>query len=150
MEVRKKIFTIGHSNVPMEDFIRNLKVHDIKSVIDVRSSPFARYADWFNGEYLKKELIKNKIKYRWGKSLGGRPEGSQYYLPDGHVNYRKLSESKAYIEALETLKEEAQIRNTAIMCSEKKYEDCHRNLLIAKTLKNQFDIFHIVLDKDEN
>ena len=29
-------------------------------------------------------------------------------------------ESKKYIDALETLKEEAQIRNTAIMCSEKK------------------------------
>jgi len=144
-----KLYTIGHSNIPMDEFINKLKTHDIKTIVDVRSSPYARYADWFNGEYLKKELIKNKIKYRWGKSLGGRPEGSQYYLPKGHVNYRKLSESKKYIDALETLKEEAQIRNTAIMCSEKKYEDCHRNLLIARTLKNEFDILHIVLDKEE-
>ena len=35
------------------------------------------------------------------------------------------------------------------MCSEKKYEDCHRNRLIARTLKDEFDIRHIVLDKDE-
>lgn len=146
--MNNSIYTIGHSNISIENFIEMLHAHEIKTLVDVRSSPFARYADWFNGPFLEKELIKNKIKYRFaGEHLGGRPKGNEYYLADNCVNYRKMSESKIYKEGLERLKELASINKTVIMCSEKKYSDCHRNLLIAKTLGSDWSIHHII-DKD--
>ena len=56
--------------------------------------PVSNFASWFNKPFLEKELIKNKIKYRYaGKLLGGRPDGNEFYDNNGHALYNKMAES---------------------------------------------------------
>jgi uncharacterized protein (DUF488 family) len=148
--MKKTIYTIGHGSTGVEDknldkFINILQHYSIKTLVDVRSYPVSSFATWFNKSYLEKELIKNKIKYRFaGKLLGGRPENDEYYDSEGHALYFKMAESKEYQEGLERLKEIAMISNTVVMCSEKDFRDCHRNLLISRTLGSDWKINHIL------
>ena len=44
------IWTIGHSNHPLEAFLDLLATHRIDLLIDVRFSPYSRYASQFNRE----------------------------------------------------------------------------------------------------
>jgi hypothetical protein len=44
------IWTIGHSNHPLEAFLDLLAQQRMDMLIDVRSSPYSRYASQFNRE----------------------------------------------------------------------------------------------------
>jgi len=44
------IFTIGHSNHPLEVFLALVEEHRIGLIVDVRSSPYAGYVAEFNRE----------------------------------------------------------------------------------------------------
>ena len=150
MKVHKSIYTIGHGNTGFEDrnlnqFIDLLNYFKIEALIDVRSQPVSSFASWFNKEYLKKELEKNNIEYRFaGEYLGGRPKESNFYDEEGFVLYQKLSESEKYKKGIDRLIEVASNKTTVIMCSEKDFNKCHRNNLICKTLSNNWEITHII------
>jgi uncharacterized protein (DUF488 family) len=152
--MEKKLFTIGHGSTGVEEknlnkFIEILNFYSIKTLVDIRSYPVSNFASWFNKQYLEKELTKHKIKYRFaGKLLGGRPKEEAFYDKEGYVLYNKMAESNDYKEGLDRLKEIAQISNTVIMCSEKRFEDCHRSLLIARTLGEDWKINHIISIKE--
>jgi uncharacterized protein (DUF488 family) len=47
------IYTIGHSNHPIERFIALLRQHEITAVADVRSTPYSRFNPQFSREPLK-------------------------------------------------------------------------------------------------
>ena len=53
----KKIYTIGHSNVGVEDLLRSIQLHRINCIIDVRSVPASSYSPQFNKEPLKNYLF---------------------------------------------------------------------------------------------
>ena len=42
------VWTVGHSNVSLEDFLQLLARQRIDVVVDVRSSPYCGYATHFN------------------------------------------------------------------------------------------------------
>ena len=46
------IYSIGHSNQPMEAFLELLNRHGIQTLIDIRSHPYSRYVPHFNGPEL--------------------------------------------------------------------------------------------------
>lgn len=50
------IFTIGHSNLPVEDFEGLLKKYGIQLVVDVRSFPKSRYSPQYDASVLGKRL----------------------------------------------------------------------------------------------
>jgi len=41
------IFSIGHSNQPLEAFLSLLQQHSIQVLVDVRSSPYSKYVPHF-------------------------------------------------------------------------------------------------------
>ena len=47
------LWTIGHSNHPLETFLALLRRHEIEVLVDVRSSPYSGYCPHFNTEQLK-------------------------------------------------------------------------------------------------
>ena len=89
MNKKNSIYTVGHGNTGFEDqnlnqFIALLNHFKIKALVDVRSQPISSFASWFNKEYLKKELEKNHIEYRFaGDYLGGRPKEKEFYDDEG-------------------------------------------------------------------
>lgn len=144
------LYTIGHGNTGFEDknlkqFISLLNHFKIKALVDVRSQPISSFASWFNKEYLKKELEKNHIEYKFaGDYLGGRPEEKEFYDDEGYALYNKLSESDKYQKGLTRLVEIASSKTTVVMCSEKDFKKCHRSNLISKTLGKEWEIIHII------
>ena len=50
------IWTVGHSNHPIEHFLDLLSQHQITVLVDVRCSPYSRYATHFNKEALQGPL----------------------------------------------------------------------------------------------
>ena len=70
-----RVFTIGHSNKPVEDLLERLGRHGIAVVVDVRSKPFSSYNPQFNRDDVCESLRLTGRPYIFsGHSLGGMPE----------------------------------------------------------------------------
>ncbi len=42
------LYTVGHSQHNINEFIKLLKIHDINYILDVRSVPYSRYAEEYS------------------------------------------------------------------------------------------------------
>lgn len=144
------IYSIGHGNKKIEDFIAELKSFKIQFLLDIRSKPYSKWNPQFNQAALDLELKKNGITYVFvGDTLGGLPEDRSCYDFDGKVVYELIKEKDFFKQGLKrlTTANEKGI-NLAIMCSESKPEECHRSKLIGQELLNkEISLKHIVSDK---
>lgn len=129
------LFTLGHSNQEMSDFLGTLVRHEIKVVCDVRSRPGSFRFPQFNREPLEARLTTARIRYEFcGEQLGGRPLDPQFYLANGLVDYSKRRRAPAFLEAIDKAIALARERKTAILCAEEDPLHCHRFLLICPAL----------------
>ena len=135
---RASVYTIGHSNHPMETFLQLLAGHRIEVLIDTRSSPFSRYSPQFNRDELKAALHGAGIKYGfYGRELGGRPEDEDFYDETGRVVYSQVAKSFLFQDGLERLLRGIGKYRTALLCSEENPSVCHRRLLVSRVLFEQ-------------
>lgn len=135
LKIGRHIFTIGHSNHPLERFLELLKAHNIEVFVDVRSHPYSKHAPHFDHQLLKARVTVAGIRYLFlGAELGGRPKGEEFYDADGHVLYSRVAESAAFLEGISRLEAGIQKYKVAIMCSEENPAVCHRRLLIGRVL----------------
>lgn len=139
------IWTIGHSTHSYEEFVRLLRSADITAVADVRSAPYSRHFSQFNQNILKDELKADGIAYSFlGEELGGRPKNSKYYC-DGVADYEKMATSEEFHDGIFRLVEGSTRYRIALMCSEHDPLDCHRCLLVGRSLNSQkFKVNHIL------
>lgn len=141
------IYSIGHGNKKIEDFISELKSFDIEYLLDIRSKPYSKWNPQFNQAALELELKKNKIIYVFvGDTLGGLPDDRSCYDFNGKVVYDLIKEKKFFKDGLKRLTTANDKKiNLAIMCSESKPEECHRSKLIGQELlKKEISLKHIV------
>lgn len=125
---RIAVYTVGHSNHESDDFVALLRQHGIELLIDVRSSPYSRYAPQANRETLARALQAAGVTYYWwGDRLGGKPNGQI-------ADYDELSASPSFQQGIADLLTQAAQRRTAIMCSEGDHRQCHRHKLITPVL----------------
>jgi uncharacterized protein (DUF488 family) len=122
------IFTIGHSNHPIERFVALLRDAGVTLLADVRSTPYSRRVPQFNRERLRETLKAAGIDYRhFGDRLGGKPQG-------GTRDYGAMSRTPAFTAALDAVIDEASRRPLALMCAEREPMDCHRTILVSRHL----------------
>ncbi len=149
MDFPVTLFTIGHSNHPMDKFIHLLESNGIMTLVDVRSAPYSRYNSQFNKGELQHKLAERDIQYIYaGKYLGGRPNDPACYksrkLPDSdadflhEVDYPEVMKRSWFIQGVQRLLEIADEQITAIMCSEEDPADCHRHHLIFRYLQTAY------------
>ena len=132
------LWSMGHSNFEIDEFIDLVKLFNIEVIADVRSVPFSRYTPHFNKELLQRSLERAAIGYCFmGDSLGGRPPEPELYDSDGHVLYSELSSNFRFKAGIEDLCIRAGKSQVAMMCSEESPEKCHRRLLISRVLSDQ-------------
>jgi uncharacterized protein (DUF488 family) len=130
------IHTIGHSNHPIAEFVELLHRHRIAALVDVRSRPYSKWAPHFEKGPLAHALTAEAIEYLFlGRELGGRPEGAEFYTPDGHVDYERRARAFDFQAGIEQLVTAAAGRATAILCAEEDPSRCHRRLLITPALE---------------
>ncbi|HZV03747.1 MAG TPA: DUF488 domain-containing protein [Gemmataceae bacterium] len=63
------IFTIGHSNHPLEQFLALLAQHEVEALADIRRFPGSRKHPHFNRDNLAAALQKTGVEYRWLEDL---------------------------------------------------------------------------------
>ena len=65
------VFTVGHSTLPVADFIAMIETYGIGCLADVRTVPRSRYNPQFNGEALGEALEGRGSRYAPLRALGG-------------------------------------------------------------------------------
>ncbi|HWC63165.1 MAG TPA: DUF488 domain-containing protein, partial [Rhizomicrobium sp.] len=128
------VFTVGHSTLPIADFIALLKAYGIARLVDIRTVPRSRHNPQFEGEALEKSLRARGIDYVWLQALGGLRHARKDSRNTGWRNksfrgYADYMETEAFQEALETLLRLAHEKRAAIMCAEAVPWRCHRSLV---------------------
>lgn len=140
------LFTIGHSNNSIDQFLDLLRRHQIEVVADVRTTPASRLHPQFNRSALKRSLTAGGIKYVFlGKELGARRAEREAY--DGRIaSYELIAALPAFKQGLERVRKGANEYRVALMCAEKDPLQCHRTLLVCRHLRDSFSgrIFHIL------
>ena len=135
----KQLYSIGHGNRKLDDFLALLRSYGIEYLVDVRSQPFSKYNPQFNQNELKFFLEKNAVKYVFmGDTIGGRPTDISCYDDNGKVDYESLKTKDFFLQGIARLKNayEKDI-NLVIMCSESKPCECHRSKLMGKVLNSE-------------
>ena len=143
--VARQIFTIGHSNHPIEKFLSLLTQHSIRIVVDSRSYPYSKYVPHFDRELLSSSLESRDIRYIYmGNELGGRPPETEYYDAEGRVLYFRVAASDRFKGGISRLLKRNEEFRIAVLCSEEDPNTCHRRLLIARVLtENGVSVQHI-------
>ncbi len=145
-----KIYTIGHSTDSVDQFLEYLRFHQINTIVDVRSTPYSKFANQFNKDQLSNFLKVKKIYYIFmGDELGARHEQEELLFEDGTVDFSKVTATTNFKKGINRV-ENGIIKGykIALMCSEKNPIECHRFSLISNFLhKNGYIVNHIV---DEN
>lgn len=139
------VFTVGHSNHPLETFLALIERHAIDLVVDVRSSPYSGYASEFNRETVAAHLASRRVEYLFlGDALGGRPEGEAFYDEDGYVLYDRLSQSPGFQRGMGRLLERIRDSRAALLCGEEDPTQCHRRRLVGRVLGQRgVNVLHI-------
>jgi uncharacterized protein (DUF488 family) len=141
------LFTVGHSNIPIERFVALLRQAGVTAIADVRSVPASRRFPWFSKNNLAKYLAREGIDYAaMGDVFGGRPRQERLYR-DGVADYEAMTEKLQFQEALAGLMTDAERSRICLMCAEREPLDCHRCLLLARSLAERgVAVGHILHD----
>ena len=143
------IYTIGHSNRELDEFIELLKQNEIEVLIDVRKLPGSRKYPHFNQVELSASLSSADIFYIYLQELGGRRKPNADSINTIWKNksfqaYADYMATAEFLEGINRLLEYAQTKRVAIMCAEAVWWRCHR-ALIADYLKSiGTDVYHIM------
>ena len=128
------IFTVGHSTLPIADFISLLRAYGIHSLADIRTVPRSRHNPQFNSDSLATELGKAGIEYTPLGALGGlrrprkdSPNGG--WRNESFRGYADYMQTNDFIRGLDELIDLSRQQRTAMMCAEAVPWRCHRSLV---------------------
>jgi uncharacterized protein (DUF488 family) len=141
------LFTIGHSNHPVDRFVALLKGAGVTAIADVRSQPSSRRCPWFSARALNQRLETEGIAYvPMGDALGGRPRDPRLFR-NGAADYEAMAATPAFRAGIDRVVEEARRSRVCLMCAEREPLDCHRCLLVAPALAARgLRIGHLLAD----
>jgi uncharacterized protein (DUF488 family) len=144
------LFTIGHSNRSLADFLELLRENNIERVADVRRVPGSRLHPHFNREALGASLNEVGIGYTHFPALGGRRTSRDEASPNSawrvaafaaYADYMLTDEFAAAFGELRAL---AETSLTAIMCAEALPWRCHRRLIADQFLAEGWQVHDII------
>jgi len=146
------VLTIGHSTLPLAEFIDRLKGHGVERLIDVRSVPRSRTNPQYDRDSLPAALQAEGIGYEHAAGLGGFRRTSDESPNKAWRNlsfrgYADYMQSDAFVRELDRLVESARRERVAIMCSEAVPWRCHRSL-IADALFVRGVAAHEIVNRD--
>ena len=128
------VFTAGHSNGTLPEFVQMLASSGITGLVDVRAYPGSRRHPQFNQAALSAALVNADISYHWaGKQLGGMrragvhsPHTALVPAMQGYAEHMLVED---FADAVQQLRQLAGRARVAIMCAERDPAHCHRSLI---------------------
>jgi uncharacterized protein (DUF488 family) len=143
------IFTIGHSNHPIDKFIEMLLSHKIELIADVRTIPKSRHNPQYNSDALAASLTEQGVEYRHITDLGGLRHARKDSPNKGWENasfrgFADYMETEKFEKSLIELIEAARKQRTALMCAEAVPWRCHRSLIADALAVRRITVVHIM------
>jgi uncharacterized protein (DUF488 family) len=144
------VWTIGHSNRPLQDFLDLLTANEIETIADVRRFPGSRRHPHFSQVALSASLHQVGIAYEHFPDLGGRRSASSDVTKNSAWRVAAFAAFAEYMltdefkTAFTKLTEVARHSRTAIMCSEALPWRCHRRLIADQLLAEGWTVLDIV------
>jgi uncharacterized protein (DUF488 family) len=145
-----RIFTVGHGNRSLENFLATLASGGVARLADIRSIPASRRNPHFARAALEKSLPAAGIAYRWLPKLGGRrpkgpsPSPNPAWTVDAFRNYADFMDTPEFAEGLAELLALAAEGPTAYMCAETHPSQCHRRLVSDKLTSLGHEVVHLI------
>jgi len=143
------LYTIGYEGRTLDEFVAQLKEFDISILVDVREIPHSRKKG-FSKIPLSRCLREYHIDYLHVQELGSPKRLRQKLRLDGDHNYFS-DEYYKYIRSrtkiIKDLYASILGKVCCIMCYEKSFENCHRNIVadeIKKLDGNGIIVQHIM------
>ncbi|MBN8630797.1 MAG: DUF488 domain-containing protein [Rhodobacterales bacterium] len=128
------IFTLGHSTLPIGQFITLLQSYGILQLADIRTVPGSRHNPQYAASALADSLGAAGIAYVHLAELGGLRRAQKNSPNTGWRNasfrgYADYMQTEAFADAVEHLIAMGRAARTAIMCAEAVPWRCHRSLV---------------------
>jgi uncharacterized protein (DUF488 family) len=128
------IFTLGHSTLPIEQFIAVLESYGIERLVDIRTIPRSRHNPQFNDSALADSLEAQHLDYVHLKALGGlrrsrNDSPNTAWRNDGFRGFADYMQTEEFRDALAALICMSREKRVAIMCAEAVPWRCHRSLV---------------------
>lgn len=140
------IYTIGHSNYPVEKLIDMLKHYNINTVVDIRGTPYSKYNVQYNKETIAKTLKEQGFIYIYmAKELAAQRENKISYTKEGYSDFEKVVTENEFLKGIERLKAGCEKGyNIALLGAMQDPIRCHRSILVGRFLReNGFNVKHI-------
>jgi len=143
------LYSIGHSTRTLEELIRVLRTHGIRTLVDIRAFPTSRRLPQFNRASLEQRLPEWGLRYLWMKALGGYRKRTLDESPhlalrnDSFRNYADHMLSAEFERAMAELIALGRQSATACMCAERAYFRCHRMLVSDWLVARGHQVLHI-------
>jgi uncharacterized protein (DUF488 family) len=143
------VYTIGHSNRSIEEFLDLLDRNGVRVLADIRTIPKSRHNPQYWQDALAQSLAGAGIGYRYLPGLGGRRRTSAGSVNTAWRNasfrgYADHMQTPAFAEAIEELVAIAREQPTAIMCAEAVPWRCHRSLVGDALLVRDIAVVDII------
>ncbi len=133
--MRRTVWTVGHSNRSLNEFLDLLKLYNVELLVDVRRWPTSKKFPYFAFTALVAPLRKAGLEIIWlGDLLGGYRRGG----------YEMYMSTPDFRRGLELLEQRAAFRRTAIMCAELLYFRCHRRFIADALVRRGWRVIHVV------
>lgn len=147
------VFTIGHSNRTVEEFLALLRQARVAMVVDVRAFPRSRANPQFNATTLAQSLEQAHLGYQHLPALGGRrhrataaaePSPNLLWRHPAFRNYADYAMTPAFRAGLDELVALAALHRSAIMCAEALWWRCHRRIIADYLIARDIPVAHIL------
>jgi uncharacterized protein (DUF488 family) len=147
------LFTVGHSNRTLEDFVALLSAHGVRRALDVRRYPQSRKWPHFDAAALAASLPRAGIAYAGFPELGGRrrprPDSRHTaWRNDAFRGYADFMETGQFQEGLERGLEQARGGSSALLCAEALPWRCHRSLIADAALARGWTVSDILSERE--
>ncbi len=143
------LYTIGHSNRSIDEFLSLLQAHGVKQLVDVRTAAGSRRHPQFMQDELARALAAHDIAYTYMPALGGfrRPGPDSIntaWRNESFHGYADYMQTPAFETALQELLGLAEQAPTAVMCAEAVPWRCHRSLIADALAARGLSVGHIM------
>ncbi|MEV8338754.1 DUF488 domain-containing protein [Leucobacter sp. NPDC077196] len=152
------IFTIGHSNRALDEFVSLLRESSVALVVDVRKLPGSKTYPWFNEDQLAPALRESGIDFHRAAGLTGRRRVSKdvpfdvnaWWKNRSFHNYADHALSEEFTLSLAEVLQRSRSHRLAVMCSEAVWWRCHRRIIADHLLARGEDVRHILSEGHVN
>lgn len=143
------VYTVGHSTRSLDDLCALLA--GVKVLFDVRRIARSRHNPQFNDANLRAALPEHGIDYFHVPDLGGkraatpdRPSVNDGWPQEAFRAYADYALTRPFAAAFDDLERCARAAPSAVMCAEKDWRRCHRQIIADYLMVRDRAVIHLI------